>query len=399
MPSLDFFFNPKSIAVIGASRTPSKIIYIILVLFIIVCSFSSMNSSSTPPSKYGVEISTAIDLEGFIHVVFSAYDDYGHKSVYIKIDSATGNVIIPPITLPSEEDGVYPDIVVDSNGCAHIVYQKCTINGFSNGSKYVKLDKKGNVTFNQEVPVFCRPHIAIDSQDRIYIIWRNGTEYNYCLFDINGTLISENNIEPPSGYEIIVDQTQFEFYVIEKGYNSLSFSWPTKPSTPYELISTNDGKKLLIQKEGWDYHETKIVDKKGNIHFFFRADDLSSMEDNYLLHYQKVSSDGKILISKNSFSEGISFPQCPNTELDSDGNIHLIWWGYDNNINDSDVFYVKLDENGNKVFAPYSITKYTCPQTDYYFDILFVIIFIITLLIILMAIRLIKRKRHHKNKM
>jgi len=348
---------------------------------------------------YGVEISTAIDSEGFIHVVFSAYDDYDHKSVYIKIDSATGNVIIPPIILPSEEDGVYPDIVVDSKGCAHIVYQKCTVNGFSNGSQYVKLDKEGNIIINQEVPVLCRPHIAIDSQDRVYIIWRNGTGYNYYLFDINGTLISENDIEPPIGYEIIVDQTQYEYYVVEQGYTSTPFVWPTKSSIPYEIISTIDGNKILIQTQGHDYHDTHIIDLNGNVHFFFRADDLSSMEDNYLIHYQKVSPEGQILISENSFSEGISFPQCPNAELDSDGNIHLIWWGYNSNIKDSDVFYVKLDENGNKMFAPYSITKYTHPQTDYYFVILFVIMFIIALLIILMSIRLIKRKRNLKNKM
>jgi hypothetical protein len=363
---------------LGKTITP------IFILLLILNPFLTITSLATPPAKYGTHISTEIDSEGFIHVTFS-----GYKSIYVKIDSETGNVVIPPITLPSDGDGVYPDIAVDSNGCPHIIYH--TLDGY----QYVKLNRDGDVLVNNEfsleipeIYLFSSQsyHIDLDSLDRVYIIWRNGTEINYSLLDIDGNLISENNIEPPDGYEIIVHGSDYEFFVVEGGYSSTPFVWHTMPVS-YEVISTTDGRKLIFQEYGPAAHTTKIIDKNGYGHFFYRE---NVDDDNYLTHYQKASLDGNILISEDSFSGSIKFPTSPRSELDPDGNIHLIWWGHTNNR--ADVFYVKLNDNGKKFFSPYSITKHTRPS-PFGFVTLFVIILVIVLLAILLYTKFIKNRK------
>ena len=367
----------------------NKTTIIILILVLALNLVLSITSLATPPAKYGTHISTEIDSEGFIHVAFSGYDYFDHKSIYVKIDSETGNVVIPPITLPSDDDGVYPDIAVDSNGCPHIIYH--TLDGY----QYVKLNRNGDLLVNKEFPLEVPEiylyssqsyHIDIDSLDRVYIVWRNGTEINYSLFDLNGNLISENNIEPPDGYEIIVHGSDYEFFAVEEGYSSTPFIWRTMPVS-YEVISTNNGRKLIFQEYGPAGHTTKIIDKNGYGHFFYRE---NGDDDNYLTHYQKASQDGKILISKDSFSGSIEFPASPRSELDPDGNIHLIWWGHINNR--ADVFYVKLNDDGKKFFTPYSITKHTAPYS-FGFVTSFVILLVIVLLAILLYTKFIKNRK------
>ena len=144
--------------------------------------------------------------------------------------------------------------------------------------------------------------------------------------------------------------------------------------------------------------KSKLTVTLGNFGFLrsFSAS-ISSIEDNYLMHYEKISQDGKILISKNSFSESISFPQSPNVELDPKGNIHLIWWGLDDK--ESDVFYVKLNDDGKKMFSPYSITKYTKPSSYYtqpssYNFIISLGILIIAFIVILLFVRFIKKRKN-----
>jgi hypothetical protein len=190
--------------------------------------------------------------------------------------------------------------------------------------------------------------------------WSSDENY-YNIYDNEFNLLHENVTEPLDGYNILVDQTQFNYYIIQGNYSTRTFIWPTKSAIPYEYIETADGERLLLRKTGWDYHEIGIIDQNGDVHMFFRADSMSNIEDNYLIHYQKVSSGGQIIESQNSFIKEIEFPTTPNAVLDLNGDIHLIWWGTKNR-EGADVFYTKISDNGNKYFNPYSLSKDTGPS-------------------------------------
>jgi len=312
-----------------------------------------------------MEVETAMDDDDFIHVVFTPYSlsPWDFRIAYLKVDANTGKVAVPPTVLPSLDESVGPDIVVDSEGHPHITFY--TYPGPERPGKmtYLELNATGGVVTEQELPIpelsYYRD-MATDSLERIYLLWWDTEYIHYHMLSKEGDLIVNDSTEAPEGYDLILDRTQYDIHVLEEGYSSSDFDWSLSP-VEYDILTTTDGRGLLIRSgTGHDFHETDIIDADRNIHFFLRADDMPPLEDNYLLHHYKARPDGEILIRNNALTPGIRFPIHPSAELDSKGNIHVIWWGEKRT---SEVFYVKLTEEGKKAFSPYPITEETGPSS------------------------------------
>ena len=350
------------------------------------------DSMAPPPLTYETEVETAIDGKDSIHVVYTPYSlslrDF--RIGYLKVDGRSGRVVIRPLVLPSLNQSISPAIVVEESGYPHITF--LTRQGPDNpaGMTYLKLNKEGSILVEQELPVpsfaYCLD-MAIDPLERIYVLWWDWTLIHYHLLDRNGKVLREDQTEPPEGYEFVLDRTQYDIHVLEEGYSSSDYYWALGKMN-YSLITTNDGRGILVRESGHDFHETEIVDLDGNVHFLFRADDMPPLEDNGLLHHYKTSPEGDVLMSNDDLTPGVQWPLHPSAELDSGGNIHLVWWGTADRY---DVFYMKLTENGHRFFAPYPILKETEPSSplmSLLTDPIFIIVTFATVsLVVVLALR------------
>lgn len=366
------------------------------------------SSFATPPSQFSCAPATALDAYENIHVVYNEYGRDNNRVHYMKLDK-DGNVIIPPMLLPYPMYAAYADIVVDSDNCPHIfysVYEQNYAHPIPAGINYVKLTLSGKIIFTQNLlRNFSHPHAAIDSKDRIYLIWREVDGYHYSSFNKSGEQIVNDETESPEGYEIVVDYQQYDIYVLEEGYHSEKFRWHFKPHRDYSLITTLNGKKLsILNSGGHDYHEAHAADSDGNIHIFYRPDDLPEVVDDYYLYYEKININGQVLVNHKKLSDPILFPGNPTVEIDKDNQIHIIWHGcgdlslWDMKGKESGVFYMKINKDGNILRPITSLTPESKPDFPVYFVLLTITVLIVVTSLIYKILKIKSLPRYKKVK-
>lgn len=229
-----------------------------------------VNGTLLPRNTISSEL--AVDGQGNLHIA--------NGFIYQKFDNL-GNALIPEISLANitQWNPLEPEIVVDSNDNAHIVWMEESTQSSNPTThiKYSKIDSSGNiVVHNLQLDTGLNysqtPSIAIDKQDNIYISW----------FSSNGSVNSN--------------------YLSKINKNG-TFSIDRKPFTSE---SVGDG---VIG-----------VDPLGNINFIGRGQG-----------FIQLNSTGDLIIGPFVMAIPIG-SSAPEMTVDRQGALHFVWHVVDNEI-------------------------------------------------------------------
>jgi hypothetical protein len=167
--------------------------------------------------------------------------------------------------------------------------------------------------------------------------------------------------------------------------DNLHIIWTTygsKSSTIHYTKLDNSGEILIKDKEllpraGSDNDPDSprlIIDSMDNLHIMWRiSESLGKINDRYLyqgnINYLKLDINGKTLIKEKTLisgdKDGLNNPTGFDFALDSKNNLHvIIFIDTDRDVDTGeDVYYLKLDNNGNELIPKNLIIEYTSPST------------------------------------
>lgn len=88
-----------------------------------------------------------------------------------------------------------------------------------------------------------------------------------------------------------------------------------------------------------------VVDSNNNIHVIW-ADD---RDDNYEIYYAKLDSEGNKIIEDKRITNAPSYSWFPDIAVDNEDNLHIVWIDYRDGR--SAIYYTKLDNDGTKLLS------------------------------------------------
>ena len=205
---------------------------------------------------------------------------------------------------------------------------------------------------------FVDQSIAVDSNDNIHITWcdaRHGdTELYYTKLDNNGnTLVDDTRLtDAPDSSEnpcIAVDSS-----------DNIHITWPDKRDGNYEIYYTkldNNGNTLVDDTRLTDApetsaHPTFAVDSSNNIHISW----YDKRDGNYEIYYTKLDNNGNTVVDDTRLTVA-AYALGPSVAVDSGDNIHIAW--RDKRDGNYEIYYTKLDNNGNTLVDDTRLTDNT----------------------------------------
>ncbi len=273
--------------------------------------------------------------------------------------------------------------VVDDDGNMHVVWEDYRS---GNGDiYYVKLDPEGNKLTNDakisnDSAPSRNPTICVDHDDHIYIVWEdieNGTSellfaklwyyVGNITFQENGLRVSDsdpaNSMEP----DVAVDAT-----------GNLSLVWTDARQDSgngnleiYYKRLTSDGAALTADTRitgdvGVSERPSIDIDSANNAHvvwYDFRDSD-DGIVINHGVFYRKLAINGAPLTTERRITFA-SPESVPDIAVDTDGNVHVTF--DDDRYESFDIFYTLLDNNGitildDKNISPKDPTESRVPR-------------------------------------
>lgn len=260
--------------------------------------WSSVTTLNPDPANKAEVPDIACDSNDCLHVV---WENLGDSSLYIRYRYYNGSNWQPGLGSAAEAisnatNAYYPRIAVDSLNQPHVVFEK-----YSSGQYDVYYTKKSggswqtnptNISSNSYTNTEI-PRIAIDSQDRIHVVWQ----------DIdNGT---------PKGI----------FYRVKSGG-----TWSPATSDLGYSVSGNTN----------SYWSTVAVDADGDPHIFWETKDSNNQYD----IWYRCQDGGTWKPKANIVSNTGNNTETASAAFDANGNLHLVY--YDNPGGAKGIYYKML---------------------------------------------------------
>jgi len=126
-------------------------------------------------SYYLTRPAAALGPDDSIHLVWSDSRGNHFRVYYMRLD-ANGDVLVPEIALNTTEICKYPDVAVDADGNARVVFANWAWGPNSPNIFYSVIDPRGNIivdNFQVTMTVLASniPRVAVDSEDYVHIVW------------------------------------------------------------------------------------------------------------------------------------------------------------------------------------------------------------------------------------
>ncbi|MFC1888905.1 hypothetical protein ACFL4G_04025 [Thermodesulfobacteriota bacterium] len=207
-----------------------------------------------------------------------------------------------------------PDIALDSNGNAHIVY--CDeYNTSEREIWYTMLDNDGNTLIEDTMLTVddgydsTRPAIVIGSDAQVHILWRDqqwevGTSQEVTYMKLDPALDDMDGSSADPETIIVVDVTR---------------------------LSDNGSWKI--------YGIRAAIDSKDDIHIVWDDDDVEA------IYTMKVNDDGAELVAETVIREAAQWRALPDIAVDSNDNLHVTWTDYEETDYD-EIYYMMLAGDG-----------------------------------------------------
>jgi hypothetical protein len=253
----------------------------------------------------------------------------------------------------------YPVIAVDTNNNVHITWWD-----YRDGNweiYYTKLDNNGN-TLVDDTRVTTDPGssmsqaIAVDKNNNVHITWsdfRDGDrEIYYTKLDNNGnTLVDDTRLTTDSAWSsspaIAVDTN-----------NNVHITWfderDGNPEIYYMKLDNNgntlvDDTRLTNSADSWT--PAIAVDTNNNVHITWQED----RDGNREIYYTKLSNTGNTLVDDTRLTTAFASSWYPAIAVDMNNNVHITWC--DKKDGNPEIYYTKLDNNGNTLVDDTSLTN------------------------------------------
>ncbi len=256
-------------------------------------------------------------------------------------------------------------IGVDSKSNVHLVWRQDTADEIMN-IWYTKVDSLGQTIVSpmqiaETSGCSKAPNLAVDSRDHVHIFWREqgttGFDVWYTKLDTSGeTLILPKMVVDANG--TIMDYLLPAVGVDYK--DNLHIVWDqSDDNTELHYTKLDDEGNILVEDvylswQGWDARQQALaLDSWGNVHILW-ADGRGTPASGELI-YTKLDNDGNFLVDNLSLTPEPDGKDSrgPDAVVDSEGNVHITFM--DNRDPGYDVWYIKLDNNGNFMIEPMNL--------------------------------------------
>lgn len=210
----------------------------------------------------------------------------------------------------SQASADQPDVVVDANGNIHIVY--CDDNFTSSIEVwYTMLDSNKN-TLIQDTQLTeddgydsTRPAIAIDSNNRVHIIF--------------------NDQRWDSGSSQEITYTKIDPYLDDQNGDAADST----------TISVIDDLRLSNNKEWYIHRGRMAIDRNDDIHIVWDNADTEK------IYYMKIDEEG-LIIGEKVIRSAAQWRALPEIAVDANCNLHLTWSDFQNTGSD-EIYYMMLN--------------------------------------------------------
>ena len=143
--------------------------------------------------------------------------------------------------------------------------------------------------------------------------------------------------------------------------NNVHITWEDKRDGNYEIYYTkldNNGNTLvddtrLTTDSSYSRDPTIAVDTNNNVHITWN----DNRDGNYEIYYTKLDNNGNTLVDDTRLTTASSFSEWPAIAVDTNNNVHITW--DDKRDGNWEIYYTKLDNNGNTLVDDTRLT------TDY----------------------------------
>ena len=319
----------------------------------------------------------AVDSNNNVHIVWEESRNGNYYDIYYTKLGNKGNTLIDDKRLT--RDATYssqPAIAIDSNNNVHMTYTTDWI-------YYTKLDNDGNILvdnkkltvligygYDEEAYVLGYPRIANDSNDNVHVVWDDGrnpkSELYYMKLDNNGNkLVSDKRLTYDSELSwhqdnIIDSDDNIHIAWADYRFGTEGIYYTKLDNNGNTLI---DDKRVTENSESlWDL--TSGIDSNDNIHIAYS--DHGVGEYNTEIYYTKLDNNGNPLVDNLRLTNDPKISSGPAIAVDSNNNVHIVWEDSRDGLF-PEIYYTKLDNNGNTLVEDIRLTH--DPEYSMYPDI------------------------------
>ncbi|MFH1700168.1 MAG: choice-of-anchor J domain-containing protein [Candidatus Zixiibacteriota bacterium] len=115
-------------------------------------------------------------------------------------------------------------------------------------------------------------------------------------------------------------------------------------------VNMSDSERRLTDANGDSWHGNVKVDGSGNIHVVWE----DTRDNNSEIYYSKLDNNGNTLVDDIRLTNDNAESVWPKIEFDGLGNAHVLW--IDQRTGNSEVYYTKLDLDGNTLIGDKRLT-------------------------------------------
>jgi hypothetical protein len=272
---------------------------------------------------------------------------------------------------------VDPDLVTDSQNNIYVVWTDGRTGSAEIFAKIYDGNEWGEETRldYDEIGGSYRPAISKDSQNNIHVVFvdnrrtDNKDEIYYTTYNgvdwsspvrITFNAVLNGMIGPYDGPEIVIDDND-NIYVF--------WAADLTPVTDdagilYVVFDGTSWSPIQIARDDVLKHIDPAVstDMNNNIHLVYTTLDSEGTGSYYNISYQKFNG---ISWTNPIFLDDVGFSRFPAVAADSMNNVHVVWDGDGDTANKYNIWYTKLDVNGNTVLNDLKLTSFDdCSYPD-----------------------------------
>lgn len=316
-------------------------------------SISISTTASSTATAYPNGRKAAIDSLGNMYVVFA--DASGQIQCYKSTDNGStwASLNFPAIAGYTQAS---PAIAIDSSNNLHVVWH-----GKDSGSpsyNQIKYSRYNGTAWSpwtniQTISGYdqLRPSIVVDSSNNLHVVWYGRDSNNPSYFQIkyskyNGASWSSwANIQTISGYyqysPSIAVGSNNNLHVVWYGCDSSNSTYGQIKYSRYDGSSWSPWANIQVISGYGQYDPCIAIDSSNNLHVVWDGRD-SGSPSRYQIKYSKYN--GSVWSPWANIQVITGYDQTyPSIAVDSNGNLHVIWYGTDATSSYSQIKYSKYD--------------------------------------------------------
>ena len=315
-------------------------------------SWSAPVNISTQSSYHQYDPQIALDSSGNAHVVWYGYDS-GYNNYHIYYATNAGGSWSAPINLStqSDYDQYIPQIALDSSGNAYVAWY-----GYDSGDSYDQVFYATNASGSWSSPTRLstqsgyyqyNSRILLDSNDHPQVIWY-GYDADYWYQQVYYTADTGSGWSAPAQLSFPSPEGTTWNYNPQLAAGpggsacAVWYGWYNNNRSYQVMYADNTGGswstpvRLSTQSDYDQYNPQIALDSSGNAHVTWYGYDNSY---NYYDVWYSTNAGGSWSTPANLSTQSGYDQYDPQIALDASGNAHVTWYGYDNSYNYYQVYY------------------------------------------------------------